>query len=184
MNEARVLLHEDRIAVMIRRIAYELYENHDDLKETAIIGLQPRGVIFARRVHTLLREISGVDSILFGELDVTFYRDDFRRKEEPLTPSTNSINFLIENKNVILMDDVLFTGRSIRAAMDALTAYGRPSKVELAVLIDRRYSRELPIEPDYTGATVDTRAYDKVRVEWKEKQEKDCVWLLTTEAEK
>lgn len=184
MNEPRILLHEDRIAVMIRRIAYELYENHEELDNLAVIGLQPRGVVFARRVHALLREISGIQNIPFGELDVTFYRDDFRRKDEPLTPSTNSINFLIENMDVVLMDDVLYTGRSVRAAMDALTAYGRPAKVELAVLVDRRYSRELPIEPDYTGASVDTRAHDKVKVQWKEQNENDCVWLLTADKEK
>ncbi len=172
------------MAVMIHRLAYELYENHDDFGQTVIIGIQPRGIIFAQRLHRLLGEISGNQHIPFGELDVTFHRDDFRRKEEPLIPSTNRINFLIEGKKVILADDVLYTGRSIRAALDALTSYGRPSKVELAVLIDRRYSRELPIEPDYTGDTVDTRAHDKVRVEWKEKNEKDCVWLLTTDESK
>lgn len=182
--EPKVLLTADRMSVMIRRIAYELYENYTDFDNTAIIGLQPRGIIFARRVHAMLQEISGNNAILFGELDVTFHRDDFRRSNEPLTPSVNTMNFIIEGKRVILMDDVLFTGRSIRAAMDALTTYGRPAKVELAVLIDRRYSRELPIEPDYTGEAVDTRANDKVKVEWKEKNGIDCVWLLTVDGNK
>lgn len=169
------------MAVMIQRLSYQLLENYDDFSDTVVIGLQPRGTVLAKRIHKLMMEISGNTNIPFGELDVTFYRDDFRRNDEPLTPSTNRINFLIENKKVILIDDVLYTGRSIRAAMDALTAYGRPAKVELAVLIDRRYSRELPIEPDYTGEAVDTRAHDKVKVEWAEKGMDDCVWLLTVE---
>ncbi|MDX5319418.1 MAG: bifunctional pyr operon transcriptional regulator/uracil phosphoribosyltransferase PyrR [Bacteroidota bacterium] len=182
--EPKILINEDRMAVMIRRMAYELYENYTDFSDTAIIGLQPRGAIFAKRLHGMLQEISGTSGILFGELDVTFHRDDFRRGSEPLTPSVNSMNFIIENKRVILIDDVLYTGRSVRAAMDALTSYGRPSRVELAVLIDRRYSRELPIEPNYIGEAVDTRANDKVKVQWKEKNEKDCVWLLTAEETK
>lgn len=181
MTEPKILLNADRMSVMIRRMAYELYENYTDFDNTAIIGLQPRGVIFARRLHQMIQEISGNTNIPLGELDVTFHRDDFRRGNEPLTPSVNTMNFLIENKRVILIDDVLYTGRSVRAAMDALTAYGRPTKVELAVLVDRRYSRELPIEPDYTGEQVDTRANDKVKVEWKEKNQEDCVWLLTAE---
>lgn len=182
--EPKILLTADRMAVMIRRMAYELYENHTDFDKTVIIGLQPRGIIFARRVHAILQEISGNDHIIFGELDVTFHRDDFRRSNEPLTPNVNSMNFVIEGKQVILMDDVLFTGRSIRAALDAINAYGRPAKVELAVLIDRRYSRELPIEPDFIGEVVDTRANDKVKVEWNEKNGNDCVWLLTVEENK
>jgi pyrimidine operon attenuation protein/uracil phosphoribosyltransferase len=175
------LIDTERMDVMIRRLACQLYENYETFHNTVIIGLQPRGTVLARRLHAMVSQISGNGEIPFGELDVTFYRDDFRRKEDPLLPSTNSIDFLIENKKVILIDDVLYTGRSIRAALDALTAYGRPAKVELAVLIDRRYSRELPIEPDYTGDTVDSRANDKVKVEWKEKNETDCVWLLTVE---
>ncbi len=181
--EPRVLINADRMAVIIKRLAYQLFEDYASMEDTVVIGLQPRGVVLAHRLHAILQEISGT-KVPFGELDVTFYRDDFRRKDEPLVPSTNSINFLIEGKRVILVDDVLYTGRSVRAAMDALTAYGRPSVVELAVLIDRRYSRELPIVPDFTGEEVDTRANDKVKVEWKEKEKNDTVWLLTVDSEK
>lgn len=184
MTEPKILLTKDRMSVMMSRLAYQLFENYDNFEDTAIIGLQPRGIIFARRLHAMLQTISGNHSIPFGELDVTFHRDDFRRSEEPLIPNSNTMNFLIEGKKVLLIDDVLYTGRSIRAAMDALTGYGRPSKVELAVLIDRRYSRELPIEPDYIGEEVDTRANDKVKVQWEEKDGQDCVWLLTVEGKK
>lgn len=179
MLNAKLLINEYRMEVMIRRMTYQLFEKIDNFEETVIIGLQPRGGILASRLHTQLKEISGHQNIPFGELDVTFYRDDFRRKPEPLIPHINNIDFLIESKKVILIDDVLYTGRSIRAALDALTAYGRPASVELAVLIDRRYSRELPIEPDYTGEKVDSRAKDKVKVEWKEKHGHDAVWLMT-----
>lgn len=179
--EAKKLLNGAKLEVMLQRLAYELVENHQDFSNTVIIGLQPRGIIFAKRMHQMLLNITRNNSIPYGELDVTFHRDDFRRGAEPLKPSTNTMDFLVEMKNVVLMDDVLYTGRSVRAALDALNAYGRPAKVELAVLIDRRYSRELPIEPDYTGQTVDTRAHDKVKVEWKENTNEDCVWLLTTE---
>jgi len=182
--EPRKLINADRMAVIIKRLAYQLFEDVESLQDTVVIGLQPRGAILAKRLHGMLKSISGEENIPFGELDVTFYRDDFRRKDEPLVPSTNTIDFLIEGKRVILVDDVLYTGRSVRAAMDALTAYGRPSVVELAVLIDRRYSRELPIVPDFTGEEVDTRANDKVKVEWKEKEGEDTVWLLTVDSDK
>lgn len=178
------MIDADRMAVMIQRLAYQLVENYDSFEDVVVIGLQPRGTVLAKRLHALIQAIQPNKVIPFGELDVTFYRDDFRRGDEPLTPNTNSIEFLIENKKVILVDDVLYTGRSIRAALDALTAYGRPAKVELAVLIDRRYARELPIEPDYTGEAVDTRAHDKVKVQWSEKDNEDCVWLLTVDVKK
>jgi pyrimidine operon attenuation protein/uracil phosphoribosyltransferase len=179
--EPKKLIHSNQMQVIIQRLAYQLFENYEHCSECAIIGLQPRGTILARRIHSFLGSISDNFKIPYGDLDTTFHRDDFRRKNEPILPYTNNIDFLIENKRVILIDDVLFTGRSVRAAMDALTAYGRPAKVELMVLIDRRFSRELPIEPDYTGLEVDTRAYDKVKVEWTEKHGEDCVWLLRQE---
>lgn len=173
------ILDPAKIALIIDRLAHQLLENHGDFSSSAIIGLQPRGVLFSRRVYRRLAEILGKKDILYGELDITFYRDDFRRRDTPLLPNELRIDFIIENKKIILIDDVLFTGRSIRAALDALTAYGRPTAVELLVLIDRRYSRELPIEATYTGFTVDTRTNDKVAVDLKENTKNDAVWLIT-----
>lgn len=175
----RVVLNSARFQLTLKRLCYQLIENHDDFSNSVMIGLQPRGIYVARRIHKLLTEITGKKNILLGELDVTFHRDDFRRRDNPLTPSSTTIDFLVENKNVVLMDDVLFTGRTIRAGMDALLAFGRPRKVELLVLVDRRFSRQLPIDPDYTGKTVDSVASEKVKVCWKEFDGKDEVVLLT-----
>lgn len=117
--------------------------------------------------------------VVCGNLDITFYRDDFRRRENPLIPSATNIDFVIENKKVVLVDDVLYTGRTIRAGLDALLAFGRPEKVELLTLIDRRFNRDLPIQPDYVGKTVDTLVSERVSVEWKEIEGEDKVVLYT-----
>ncbi|MBN4061981.1 bifunctional pyr operon transcriptional regulator/uracil phosphoribosyltransferase PyrR, partial [Bacteroidales bacterium AH-315-I05] len=148
-----------------------------------IIGLQPRGIYLAKRIHKILTQITGNKNIMTGNLDVTFFRDDFRRQENPLVPQATQMDFLIEDKKVILIDDVLYTGRTIRAGLDALMHFGRPKKAELLVLIDRRFSRQLPIQPDYTGKTVDSVASERVKVEWRETDEKDQVILYTSEKE-
>lgn len=176
----RVVLNSTRFQLTLKRLCYQLIENHDDFSNTALIGLQPRGIFVAERIHTYLSEITGNKNILLGNLDITFHRDDFRRRENPLTPSSTNIDFLVENKDVILIDDVLFTGRTIRAGMDALMAFGRPKKVELLVLINRRFNRQLPIDPDYTGKTVDSVASEKVKVCWKELDGMDEVVLFTS----
>ena len=176
--EDKVLLSSQKLSIILQRLAFQLYENHGDFSQTVIIGLQPRGVNFARVIWEKVSQIAGNTHIPFGELDTTFHRDDFRRGE-PLIPSKNKIDFLIESKNVVLVDDVLYTGRSVRAAMDALTAYGRPRRVELMALVDRRYSRELPIEPDYVGSQVDTRANDKVKVFFDPIHQNNQVLLIT-----
>ncbi|MBX7205654.1 MAG: bifunctional pyr operon transcriptional regulator/uracil phosphoribosyltransferase PyrR [Bacteroidia bacterium] len=175
----KLLLDQKRLSIIIDRLCHQLIENHNGFNDSAIVGLQPRGVLLSRRIHQRMKEITGNNNLLYGELDITFYRDDFRRRESVLIPSEQKIDFIIENKNVILIDDVLFTGRTIRAAMDALTAFGRPSSVELMVLIDRRYSRELPIEATYVGHVVDSRNNDKVVVDLKQTGTKDAVWLIT-----
>jgi pyrimidine operon attenuation protein/uracil phosphoribosyltransferase len=176
----KLILDSRKISIITDRLCFELIENHNDFSNTALIGLQPRGVLFARNIHRRISEITGRKDMLYGELDITFYRDDFRKHDVSITAHTIKIDFLVEKKNVILVDDVLYTGRSVRAAMDALNDFGRPDKVELMVLIDRRYSRQLPIEPDYAGARVDTRANDKIRVEWTDRPETyGKVWLTT-----
>jgi pyrimidine operon attenuation protein/uracil phosphoribosyltransferase len=154
-----------------------LAENHGDFSGSAIIGLQPRGVMFAKRMHRLVAEMSRNPRIRYGELDTTFYRDDFRRGHEIHEPRSLNIDFDVENLKVILVDDVLYTGRSVRAALDALNDFGRPSQVELLTLVDRRFNRELPIQPDYTGLEVDTRSNEKVKVEWNE-EEGHKIWIL------
>lgn len=175
----RIILTPQQFSITINRLCHQLIEVHDDFSESVIIGLQPRGILLARRIRKTLQEILKKDNILYGELDATFYRDDFRKKD--LVPNRTQIDFIIEDKNVVLIDDVLFTGRTIRAGMDAMMAFGRPKDVELLVLVDRRFSRNLPIQAKYVGVTVDTIASEKVKVEWKENEGEDHVWLLTND---
>lgn len=142
----------------------------------AIIGIQPRGIFFSDRIVEQINLQIAPQRITYGKLDITFFRDDVRQGLHTLNQT--DIPFSIENKTVILVDDVLYTGRTIRAAMDALLAFGRPAKVELCVLIDRRFSREFPIQADYAGKFIDTIITQKVKVLWKERDGKDEVVLL------
>jgi pyrimidine operon attenuation protein/uracil phosphoribosyltransferase len=170
------ILAQQQISLTIKRLANQLLENHLDPNECAFIGIQPRGIYLSDRiVNEIIRE-SGDQKINYGKLDITFYRDDIRK--ELHVPNHTEIDFSIEGKNVVLIDDVLYTGRTIRAAMDALMDFGRPAKVELLVLIDRRYNRELPIQPDYVGKTIDSIVSQKVKVRWAEKDGADEVVLF------
>lgn len=180
---SRLILNEKNFDITVNRLCFELIENHDDFADTVIIGLQPRGVNLAQRITGKLRQFLPQRNIVSGNLDITFFRDDFRRRENVLVPSATQIDFIIENKKVILVDDVLYTGRTIRAALDAILAFGRPAKVELAVLIDRKFSRHVPIEPNYVGKAIDTIMSDKVKVLWQETDQKDEVWLFTQDKE-
>lgn len=173
------LIDEIQFQLIINRLCHELLENHSDFEDTVIIGLQPRGVYLAERLAKKLKEIAPKIEVDCGALDVTFYRDDFRRRDTPIKANETDIDFLIENKTVVLVDDVLYTGRTIRSGLDAMLAFGRPKAVELLVFIDRRFSRELPIEPTYTGKLVDSIDSQRVIVSWKEKEGKDKVELLT-----
>lgn len=171
------LLDSKKFSLTLTRLCFQLIENHTDFKNTVIIGLQPRGVNLASRLIQQLKEIKPNIDLKYGDLDVTFFRDDYRHQDTPLLAKETTIDFLIENKKVILVDDVLFTGRTIRAGMDALLAFGRPTSVELMVLVDRRFSRHLPISADYVGIQVDTIAEENVKVSWKEIDGKDEVTL-------
>ena len=179
--ERQVILNSKHFELTLNRLCYQLIETHNDFSNSVLIGLQPRGVNVVRRLKSKLEEILGKE-IVCGNLDITFYRDDFRRREIPLIPSATNIDFVIENKNVVLIDDVLYTGRTIRSGLDALLAFGRPSKVELLTMIDRRFKRDLPIQADYVGKTVDTLISERVSVEWNEIEGEDKVVLFTPEA--
>lgn len=174
----KTLLDHNQLNITLQRLAHQLIENHLDFSDTVIIGIQPRGVLLSDRIAALVRKITGKNGLQYGRLDITFYRDDVHQSSEIHLPKKTDIEFSIEDKNVILIDDVLHTGRTIRSAMDALIDYGRPRSVELLVLIDRRFSRELPIHPDYVGQTVDTIITQKVKVQWSEKDKKDEVVLF------
>lgn len=182
---ARLLLDTGLLNITLRRLAWQIIENHGDFEQSALIGMQPRGIHLAKKLHRKLEELTK-KKIPFGYLDATFYRDDFRRRDQPATPNQTDVPFLLEDKRVVLIDDVLYTGRTIRAALDAMIAYGRPKSVELLVLIERRYSRELPIDPFYIGRQVNSLSNQRVKVEYTEQgYEKDQVWLVNqTEASK
>lgn len=176
MIKPRIILDSKHVEITVTRLCYQLIEVHNDFSDTVIIGLQPHGIFLADRIHKKLVEILKRKDIQCGSLDITFFRDDFRQKE--LIPNATQIDFIIENKNVILIDDVLFTGRTIRAGLDAMLAFGRPNDVELLVLIDRRLSRHLPIQAKYIGKSIDSIASEKVKVEWKETDGADKVTLM------
>ncbi len=176
----KILLSQKEISIILHRLACQLIENHSDFTDTVLIGLQPRGVFFAKRLIAILVNDYKVKNLKYGQLDITFYRDDFRRREEPIQANETKIDFIIENKKVVLIDDVLFSGRSIRAALTALQAFGRPKKIELLVFIDRRFSRSLPIQPTYKGRQVDAINSEKVKVVWDEDNKKDIVYLVNT----
>lgn len=172
----KTILNEQQLAITIQRLSHQVLENHLDLENTVLIGLQPRGIYFSNRIVEQLKQQVSPANIHYGKLDITFYRDDVRKGLHELNQT--DIPFSIENRNVILIDDVLYTGRTIRAALDALLDFGRPAKVELCILIDRRFSRQLPIQADYTGKSIDSIITQKVKVFWKEKDQKDEVSLL------
>jgi pyrimidine operon attenuation protein / uracil phosphoribosyltransferase len=179
MMEKQVILNDEQVQLTMNRLAHQLIEKHDLFQETVLIGLQPRGVFLLERLKETI-ELIIQKPVLCGKLDITFYRDDFRRKERAIIPNVTNIDFSIEGKKVVLIDDVLYTGRTIRSGLDALLAFGRPTSVELLVLIDRRFQRDLPIQADYVGKTVDTINSERVSVEWSQVEEKDKVVLYTT----
>jgi pyrimidine operon attenuation protein/uracil phosphoribosyltransferase len=158
------ILNKYQLQITIERLACQVIENYADLTSVVLIGLQPRGIFLADKIYEQLKKIRPGHEFLYGKLDITFYRDDIRKQLH--APNQTDITFSLEDKNVILIDDVLFTGRTIRAALDAILSYGRPKKVELCVLINRRYSRQLPIQPDYCGKSIDSIISQKVKVEW------------------
>lgn len=177
--QKKLLLDNQSFDITIRRLCHQLIENHGSFENVVIVGLQPRGIFLADRITSSLEEILKKE-IPLGYLDITFYRDDFRRRDKPIKANATHMPFIIEDKKVILIDDVLFTGRSVRAAMDAMTAFGRPQLVELLVLIERKYTRHLPIQPTYIGRSVNTMQSQRVEVEWKSQGAKqDNIWLIS-----
>ena len=174
----KVLLNAKEVRIALHRLACQLIENHDTFQDTVLIGIQPRGIYLAERLKELLETEYRVKDVSLGYLDITFYRDDFRRGDKTLEANTTEINFIVEDKKVVFIDDVLYTGRSIRAALTAIQSFGRPLEIELLTLIDRRFSRHLPIQPDYRGRQVDAINEEKVKVCWEEQDGEDAVYLV------
>ena len=178
--KARTLLTKEEIHIILNRLACQLIENHGDFSNSVLIGLQPRGSYLAKRLKHLLEQNHHIDNVQLGLLDTTFFRDDFRRRESPLEANSTQIDFLVEGKKVVFIDDVLYSGRSVRAGLTAIQSFGRPKEIELLVLIDRRFSRHLPIQPDYKGRQVDVLNQDRVIVNWKDEGNQDEV-LITND---
>jgi pyrimidine operon attenuation protein/uracil phosphoribosyltransferase len=172
----KTILTEKELGLTIQRLSHQLLENHLSFQDLVIIGIQPRGIYFSDRIVQQINEQIKPAKITYGKLDNTFYRDDVRQGLHTLNQT--DMLFSVENKTVILVDDVLYTGRTIRASMDALLTFGRPAKVELCILIDRRFSREVPIQADFVGRSIDTIITQRVKVLWKERDGKEEVVLL------
>lgn len=172
------LLNSSEMTVTLQRLACQLVENHTSFQNSVLIGLQPRGVALAERLVEILKNDYDLTDVEFGKLDITFYRDDFRRSGKVLEANTTEIPFVVDGKRVIFIDDVLYTGRSINSALTALQSFGRPLEVELLCLIDRRFSRHLPIQPDYVGKHVDVINEERVKVNWSEDNKENSVILI------
>lgn len=180
--QKKLILDSTLLDITVNRLCQELLENHSNFENTVLLGLQPRGIQLAELIRERLQQEIGKE-IKLGYLDTTFHRDDFRRRDKPVQANATKVPFIIEDKDVVLIDDVLYTGRSVRAALDAMISFGRPRKVELLVLVNRRYSRQLPIEADYIGRNVNTMDSQKVLVELKARGDKsNKIWLVNKEA--
>ncbi len=181
MQRGRQILSPQRFKITLLRLAHEIIENHRVEDPLYIIGIQERGVVLAERLIALIQSKNIPSPIHFGKLDITFYRDDYRLRETPLRATATEIDFDIEGKKIILMDDVLYTGRTIQAAMSALQDIGRVDQIRLLTMVDRRFNRHLPIRSDYTGLQVDSLDEAYVRVQWEgiDGQDKILIYSAT-----
>lgn len=171
----KVLLSELQLNLVIDRLCHQLIEHHAPFTNCCIIGIQLKGAILAERLCRKIEMLNSAYKIPFGKLDITFSRDDFKSTKKLVTAHPTQINFLVENKQVILIDDVLYTGRTIQAALLELQNYGRPERVELLVLVDRRFNRQLPIQADYYGTRIDAVNESYVKVDLREEGGDDRV---------
>ena len=173
----KIILNNNQLDTTLDRLACQLTENHEDFKETILVGLQPRGKSLCNKLVNILSDKYNINSVDHGFLDITFFRDDFRRNKDILLPNKTDFKLLVENKRVVFIDDVLYTGRTIRAALTAIESFGRPKTIELLILVDRRFSRELPIQPDYKGIQVDVYENQKVNVEWNDENNGNYIYI-------
>jgi len=175
------IIDENGLRRTIVRLAHEIIEKNKGTDNLVIVGIRTRGVYVAQRI---INEINKIENVLLplGILDITMYRDDFRQRLKQPKVQQTDIRFDIDEKNIVLIDDVLYTGRTTRAALEALMSFGRPAKIQLAVLVDRGH-RELPIKPDYVGKNIPTSIGEEVQVKMREVDEEDCVLLVESPQE-
>mgnify|MGYP006142905387 CR=1 FL=1 len=177
MTNKREILKKKKIDIIVNRLCHQLIENHNDFSKTVLIFLLPRGKFIGKIILQRLKEIIN-NKIIYGELDISFYRDDLRRRSKPIVPHKMDMNLSVDNKKVVIIDDVLYTGRSVRSAIDALMPFGRPKSIELLVFIDRRLSRHLPIQPNYTGKVIDSIDSEKVVVNIDDNEEVKNILII------
>ena len=174
--EKLVLMNKESVSRTINRLCHEIIEKNNNCKNVVLIGIHNRGVPISQRIQNKIKELIGID-LQRGSLDITFHRDDYRERLVVPELMGTDINFSLDGKIVVLVDDVLYSGRTVRAALDELNSFGRASKVQLAVLVDRGH-RELPIKPDYVGKNVPTHEGEHVDVTLRETDENDSVFLI------
>ena len=174
MTKKKSILNDQDYKRIITRIAYEIIEKHKGVKNLALVGIQTRGDFLAKRLAEQIENIEGT-TLPVGSMDINMYRDDWTKISHQPTVRPSNIPFSVDDKEIILVDDVLFTGRTIRAAMEAVMDFGRPARIELAILVDRGH-RELPIQADYQGIFADTAPEDMIHVHVLEKDKEDCVY--------
>jgi pyrimidine operon attenuation protein/uracil phosphoribosyltransferase len=170
------IIDELGLSRIITRIAHEIIEKNKGSKNLTLMGMMTRGDVLAKRIHKKIKEIEGTD-VQIGTLDVTLYRDDFRVRLKQPDVSISNITFDINAKNIVLVDDVLYTGRTVRSALSAIMDLGRPNTIQLCVLVDRGH-RELPITADYVGKNIPTSPFEEVKVKMKEVDGEDAVYLI------
>lgn len=179
MEQGKLIISKERFGLTIQRLCHQILERHVHLEDLCLIGIQERGVYLAERIKNQLVNMLGSQPFDYGKLDITFYRDDFRRRDTPLKAASTEMNFIVEGRNVLLVDDVLYTGRTVHAAIAALQDFGRPSSIEMLCMVDRRFNRHFPIKADYKGVAVDALDEAYVRVRWKEYHGEDQVLLFS-----
>ncbi len=166
-----------RFDLIIQKLAFQVLENHEAIEKLCIIGIQERGVLMADRLVKVLRSSLESQSFQYGKLDIAFYRDDYRIRSTPIKASKTNIDFGIDKMKILLVDDVLYTGRTVHAAITALQDLGRPASIELLCMVDRRFNRHFPIQANYVGMAVDALENAYVEVQWKEKDGQDQIIL-------
>jgi len=179
MQKGRQILSPEQFKITLHRLASQIIENYSEKEPLIVIGIQEKGVILAERLIKIISKTYPKQKIKLGKLDITFYRDDFRMRQTPLTANATQIDFEIESQKVLLIDDVLYTGRTIQAAMSSLQDLGRVDKLELLTMVDRRFNRHLPIKSDYTGIEVDSVDEAYVSVEWEHLEGEDKVLIYS-----
>lgn len=183
MGLGKLIMDKELFSLTIERLAQTLMEEFEPFENVCIVAIQPRGIMLAKRLVQRISKEPAMNLPLLGVLDITFYRDDFRRRDKPLEANYTDMPFLIEGKKVILVDDVLYTGRTTQAALTALNHFGRPSEVTLLVMVNRRFNRHLPIQSTFTGIQVDALDKAYVNVEWEEESGEDKIILFADKQE-